>query len=83
MDWPGTAALITWAIGGGLTASMAGRDGRRASLLASAGAWLGLVGVWVAFATLMWRFVTVDLRLAEVAAMTRDESPWPLRLAGT
>ncbi|MEZ5311278.1 MAG: cytochrome c biogenesis protein CcsA [Microthrixaceae bacterium] len=83
MDWPGTAALIICAIGGGLTTSMAGRDGRRARLLASGAALASLAGIWAAFATQMWRFVTVDLRLAEVAARTRDESPWPLRLAGT
>lgn len=43
---------------------------------------LAIAGWVTALAVAIWRFATVDLRLAEVAAHTRHEVPWPLRIAG-
>lgn len=43
---------------------------------------LAIAGWVTALGVAIWRFATVDLRLAEVAAHTRHEVPWPLRIAG-
>ncbi len=73
MDWLGVAALSVATIGG-LNLLRQPRSTLSLSL--------GLAGFWAALILLAWRFFTVDLRLAEVASLSRDELAWPLRIAG-
>lgn len=79
MDPVGAGTLVVASVTGAASALAPRHRGtaHRALLACSVAAW------WAATAVLAWRFVSVDLRLAEVAALTRDEVPWPLRLAGT
>ncbi|MGB6058820.1 MAG: hypothetical protein WBF71_11185, partial [Microthrixaceae bacterium] len=73
MDWLGVAALAA-ATFAGLTLAL-----RPRSTLALT---VGLSGFLAAVSLLAWRFVSVDLRLVEVTALSRDELSWPLRVAG-
>lgn len=76
MDWLGVAALCVAAVAGlALTVRPQSRSAPVAGVV-------GLVGLWAALLLLAWRFVAVDLRLVEVAKLSRDELSWPLRLAG-
>ena len=73
MDWLGVTALSV-ASGAGLVLILRPRSGTALAI--------GLAGCWAAVLLLAWRFVSVDLRLGEVASLSRDELSWPLRLAG-
>lgn len=73
MDWLGVAALAAASFAG-LALVLRPRS--------STALTLGLSGFWAAAVLLAWRFVSVDLRLVEVTALSRDELSWPLRIAG-
>ena len=79
MDPFGAGALVVASAAGaaGALAPAQRRVATRALLAISLAAW------WFATGVLAQRFLAVDLRLVEVAALTRDEVPWSLRLAGT
>ncbi|HTN99348.1 MAG TPA: cytochrome c biogenesis protein CcsA, partial [Microthrixaceae bacterium] len=73
MDWLGVTALSVATLAG-LVLILRPRSGTAVAF--------GLAGFWAALVVLAWRFVSVDLRLGEVASLSRDELSWPLRLAG-
>jgi len=78
MDPLGAGALVVATLAGAAAALLHHRHPAAARRLLTA----SLLGWWAAVGVLAQRFVSVDLRLAEVAALTRDEVPALLRLAG-
>ncbi|MGB3410678.1 MAG: cytochrome c biogenesis protein CcsA [Microthrixaceae bacterium] len=73
MDWLGVAALVAATFAG---SALVLRPRSSTALM------VGLSGFWAAVGLLAWRFISVDLRLVEVATLSRDELSWPLRVAG-